>query len=182
MDWDDDIEKVLLTRGQIAQRVAQLGDQISRDYRGKDLVLVGVLKGGIVFLADLMRAITVPHRFDLVEASSYGASTTSSGHVEISRSVRLPLHGRDVLVVEDILDTGLTCQAIVREMERCGAQTVALCVFLSKRKERSVAVKPRYVGFEIPDRFVVGYGLDYDDRYRHIDCVAILKPSVYGGG
>ena len=180
MDLHDDLESVLLTREQIAGRVAELGQEISRDYKGYDLVLAGVLKGSVIFLADLMRAITIPHRYDLVRASSYGNSTVSSGHVKIWRNGHMSLDGCDVLIVEDILDTGQTIAAIGRELQRCGAQSVAVCVLLAKRRERLAAVEPRYVGFEIPDRFVVGYGLDYDERYRHLDCVAILKPSVYG--
>jgi hypoxanthine phosphoribosyltransferase len=174
-----DLESVLLTREQIAWRVAELGDQISRDYRGRDLVLVGVLKGSVVFLADLMRAITIPHRFELVRASSYGSGTTSSGRVAVSRRSDLPLEGRDVLIVEDVIDTGQTLAALGREFDGLGARSVALCVFLSKRRERAVEIRPQYVGFEIPDHYVVGYGLDYDDRYRHLDCVGVLKQAVY---
>jgi len=179
MSLHPDLESVLLTREQIARRVAELGEQISRDYQGRDLVLLGVLKGCVVFLADLMRAIAIPHRFDLIRASSYGSATVSSGRVTISRRGELPLAGCDVLIVEDILDTGQTLAALIREMESWGARTVALCVFLSKRRERIASIEPRYVGFEIPDRFVVGYGLDYHDRYRHLDCVGILKPSIH---
>jgi len=178
MSLHPDLEKVLFTREQIARRVAELGHEISRDYDGRDLVLLGVLKGSVVFLADLMRAITVPHRFDLIRASSYGSATVSSGCVAISRRCELPLAGCDVLIVEDILDSGRTIAALCREMEQSGACSVALCVLLSKQRERDVIVEPRYVGFEIPDRFVVGYGLDYGERYRYLDCVGILKPSI----
>ncbi|MBM3333942.1 hypoxanthine phosphoribosyltransferase [Candidatus Sumerlaeota bacterium] len=181
MALDDDLESIVLPREQIAYRVSQLGRQISEDYRGCDLVLVAVLKGSIVFLSDLMRVISIPHRFDLVRAASYGSSTTSSGHVAVTYRPELPLAGRDVLIVEDVLDTGRTVEAISREIEERGPRSLALCVLLSKRRERVADVKPRYVGFEIPDRFVVGYGLDYDERYRHLDCVAILKPSVWAG-
>jgi len=178
MELPADLETVILTREQIARRVAELGRQISRDYQGRDLVLLGVLKGSIVFLADLTRAISIPHRFDLIQASSYGNSTVSSGRVAISNRCQLSLKGCDVLVVEDILDTGRTIETLCCEIENCGARTVALCVFLSKQRQRVSNVEPRYVGFEIPDRFVVGYGLDYAERYRHLDCVAILKPSA----
>jgi hypoxanthine phosphoribosyltransferase len=177
---DADLESVLLTREQIARRVAELGERISEEYKhGRDLVLIGVLKGSVIFLADLMRAITIPHRFDLVQASSYGGTTVSSGQVTISRRGELPLAGCDVVIVEDILDTGQTVAALARELESGGARSVALCVLLSKQRERAANITPRYVGFEIPDRFVVGYGLDYDEHYRHLDCVAILKRSVY---
>jgi len=177
---DPDIESVLLTREQIACRVAELGEQISRDYEGRDLVLVGVLKGSIVFLADLMRAIRIPHRFDLVRASSYGDGACSSGNVRVSCPCELPMQGADVLIVEDVFDTGRTIAAIHREMGTCGARDVAVCVLLSKQRRRLAdCVAPRYVGSEIPDRFVVGYGLDYNERYRHLDCVMILKSSVY---
>jgi len=178
MALDDDLESVVLTREQIACRISQLGRQISEDYQGCDLVLVSALKGSIVFLADLTRAVSIPHRFDLVRASSYGSSTTSSGCVAVTYGPELALNGRDVLIVEDILDTGRTIEAIMREVEARQPRSVAVCVLLSKRRERFADVKPRYVGFEIPNRFVVGYGLDYDERYRHLDCVAILKQSV----
>ena len=174
-----DIESVLLTGAQIAQRVRALGAQIERDYAGRDLVLVGVLKGGLLFLADLMRAVSLPHRFELVEAASYGSATTSSGVVSVWRRPRFPLAGCDVLLVEDILDTGLTTQALLREFHDAGAVRVDLCVLLEKRRPRLAEIRPRYVGFEIDDRFVVGYGLDFNERYRHLDCIGILKPSVY---
>ena len=160
MSIHPDMESLLLTREQIARRVAELGRQISEDYRGRDLVLVGALKGAIVFLSDLIRAISIPHRFDLIGASSYGSGTTSSGHVTISHRIKLPVAGCDILVVEDILDTGRTTAALFRELEGCGARDMALCVLLAKCKTRVVDIQPRYVGFEIPDRFVVGYGLD----------------------
>lgn len=181
MTHHPDMESVLLTREQIARRTAELGRQISDDYCGRDLVLVGVLKSSIVFLSDLMRTISIPHRFDLIQASSYSSGVTSSGEVMISHRVQLPLAACDVLVVEDILDTGRTTATILEELEACGAQSVALCVLLAKRKKRAFDIQPRYVGFEIPDRFVVGYGLDYNEHYRHLDDVAILKPSVYEG-
>jgi len=174
-----DFESVLLTREQIARRVAELGRQISDDYRGSNLVLVGVLKGSVVFLADLMRAITLPHRFELIRAASYGSATCSSGNVALSGRIGMPLDGCEVLIVEDILDSGQTLDVLRRELEELGARSVEVCVLLEKQRGKVADVRPRYVGFEIPDRFVVGYGLDYDERYRHHDCVAILKRSVY---
>lgn len=174
-----DLESIVLTREQIARRVAELGREISRDYEGRDLVLVGVLKGAVVFLADLARAISIPHRFELMDASSYGDAAVSSGKVVVFHRMRLPLEGCDVLIVEDILDSGRTAEALQRELEKLGARSVAMCAFLSKKRERAAPTTPRYVGFEVPDRFVVGYGLDYAERFRHLDCVAILKRSVY---
>ena len=179
MPHHPDLETVLLTREQIAARVAELGRQISDDYRGGNLILVGVLKGSVVFLADLMRAITIPHRFDLVRASSYGSEATSSGQVAIANHLALPLADCDVLIVEDILDTGQTLGVLQQQLESLGARRVDVCVFLDKQRDKLAHVSPRYVGFAVPDRFVVGYGLDYDERYRHLDCVAVLKPSVY---
>jgi hypoxanthine phosphoribosyltransferase len=176
-----DLDSILLPREQIARRVAELGRRISEDYKGRDLVLVGVLKGSVIFLADLMRAISIPHRFDLIRAASYGDEATSSGHVAISRHLELPLVGCDVLLVEDILDTGLTLETLRQEFKGFGAHSIEVCVFLSKQRERVAAIQPRYVGFEIPDVFVVGYGLDYDERFRHFDCVAVLKPEAYRG-
>jgi hypoxanthine phosphoribosyltransferase len=174
-----EVESILLTREAIARRVAELGEAISRDYTGADLVLIGVLRGAIVFLADLIRAIGIPHRYDLIGASSYGESASSSGRVTITEPVRGSLEGCDVLIVEDILDTGLTTSVIMKEIESLAPRSVDLCVLLSKQRERRVPIEPRYVGFEIPDEFVVGYGLDYAERFRHLDCIGILSPNVY---
>ena len=177
-----DVESILLTREQIARRVTELGRAISRDYEGRDLVLVGVLKGAVVFLADLMRAVAIPHRFELIDAASYGSRVASSGEVTIAHRMRFPLKGCDVLIVEDILDSGTTVKTLMEDFETHGARSVALCVFLDKQRERAIQITPRYVGFEVPDRFVVGYGLDYAERCRHLDYVGILKRSAYERG
>lgn len=174
-----EVESILITREQIAKRVAELGREISRDYAGREILLVGVLKGAVVFLSDLMRVLTVPHRFDLVRASSYGDEATSSGRVDLSVVNRDAVEGQDVLVVEDIIDTGHTTSAIVNQMAELGAASVELCAMLSKPSRRLVEIDARYVGFEVPDEFVIGYGLDYAERFRGLPYVAILKRSIY---
>lgn len=179
MDMHPDLEQVLFSRERIAARVAELGRQISDDYRNGNLLLVGVLKGAVVFLADLMRAITIPHRFDFIRASSYGKGTTSSGYVMLSGQIEHHLADYDVLIVEGIVDTGRTIEALTREFTRSGARSLEVCSFLMKKRARAVPVVCRYLGYEVPDRFVVGYGLDYDERYRHLDCVGILRREVY---
>ncbi len=178
-----DLERVLFTREEIARRVAELGRQISEDYRGKPLVLISILKGGIIFLSDLMRSITIPHAFDLVGASSYRGGASSSGKVIITKDAELDLRGKHVLIVEDILDTGHTLNVVCELLRIQGPASLEICCLLNKKRvrERELRQPLRYVGFEIPDEFVVGYGLDYGERYRNLSCIGVLKPEVYGG-
>lgn len=178
-EYAKDLDRMLLTAGQIQDRVAELGAQISRDYKGKSLVLISILKGGIVFLADLTRAITIPHAFDLMGASSYKNRATSSGKVIITKDTELNLEGRDVLLVEDILDTGHTLSVIIELLKIQSPASVEICCLLNKQRERKHDIPLRYVGFEIPDEFVVGYGLDFDENYRNISGLGVLKPEVY---
>jgi hypoxanthine phosphoribosyltransferase len=175
-----DLERVLFTREQIAERVLELGRQISEDYRGKNLVLISILKGGIVFLGDLMRAITIPHSFDLIGASSY-RGTVSRGKVIITKDVELDLRGKDILVVEDILDTGHTLSVVCELLRIQNPQSLEICCLLNKQRVRDRELRQplKYVGFEIPDEFVVGYGLDYNERYRNLSCIGVLKPEIY---
>jgi hypoxanthine phosphoribosyltransferase len=178
-----DLERVLFTREDIGKRVRELGRQISQDYRGKSLVLISILKGGIVFLSDLMRCITIPHMFDLVGASSYRGAATTSGKVIITKDTDLDLRGKDVLIVEDILDTGHTLNVVCELLRIQAPASLEICCLLNKKRvrERELRQPLRYVGFEIGDEFVVGYGLDYAERYRNLSCVGVLKPEIYGG-
>jgi hypoxanthine phosphoribosyltransferase len=177
----DDVEEILLTEEEISERVAQLGAQLEADYAGRDPVLVSVLKGSIIFLADLIRAMQTSLALDLMEVSSYGASTESSGQVRILKDLSKPIEGRDVIVVEDIIDTGLTLNYLLRYLHDKGPASIRICCLLDKPARRLAEIPIDYRGFTIPDRFVVGYGLDYDERYRNLPFIGVLKPSVYGG-
>lgn len=177
-DLSNDLERILYTEDQIRDRVAELGRQISDDYRGKPLVLISILKGGIMFLADLTRTITIPHAFDLMGASSY-KGTRSSGKVIITKDTELDIQGKDVLLVEDILDSGHTLSVIIELLKIQDPASVEICCLLDKKRERKLTVPLRYTGFEIPDEFVVGYGLDYNEHYRNLSGIGILKPEIY---
>jgi hypoxanthine phosphoribosyltransferase len=178
---DRNLSRILHTPEEIAERVRGLGAEISRDYAGGDLVLVSILKGGVVFLADLTRAITIPHSYDLVGAASYGTSVTSSGQVTITKDVDTNLLERDVLVIEDIYDTGRTLRVVLDLLRLHGPRSLEVCALLSKRKPRVFDVDIRYVGFEIPDEFVVGYGLDHAEHHRNLPCIGVLKREVQSG-
>ena len=176
----DDIDHILVTEEQLRAKVAELGAQISRDYAGKDLLLVSILKGAVVFMADLMRNVTIPCSIDFMVVSSYGgANTTSTGHVKIIKDLDADLSGRDVLLVEDILDTGVTLSNLVPMLKLRNPASVRLCTILSKPSRRKADIEPDYLGFEVPDEFVVGYGLDYDEKYRGLPYVGVLKPEIY---
>src|SRR6188768_3556383 len=180
VDLHDDIAQVLLTEEQIASRVAELGARISSDYAGRSLTLVSVLKGSLPFMADLMRAISVPLRIDLMEVSSYGGSSTeSSGLVRILKDLSASIEGEDVLIVEDIIDTGLTLNYLVRYLRGKAPASLRICTLLDKPARRLVEIPVDYTGFTIPDQFVVGYGLDYGELYRNLRYVGVLKPEVY---
>jgi hypoxanthine phosphoribosyltransferase len=176
----DDVEEILLTEDQIQTRVAELGAQLAADYADRFPVLVSVLKGSIVFLADLVRSMPVPLSIDLMELSSYGAATQSSGQVRILKDLSGPIKGRDVLVVEDIIDTGLTLNYLLKYLHDRGPRSVRICCLLDKPARRLTEIEIPYRGFSIPDRFVIGYGLDYDERYRNLPYIGVLRPSVYG--
>jgi len=174
-----DLERILYTDEQIQKRVSELGQQISADYADKDLVLISILKGGIIFLADLTRAITIPHAFDLMGASSYKNRASSTGKVIITKDTELNLEGKDVLLVEDILDTGHTLSVIIELLKIQDPASVEICCLLNKQRARKVDLPLKYTGFEIPDEFVVGYGLDFNEKYRNISGLGILKPEIY---
>ena len=175
----DDIAEVLVDEGAIELKVRELGARIAEDYRGRDLVLVSILKGALPFLADLMRQIPIPLALDFLEVSSYGASTETSGVVRILKDLANPIEGRHVLVVEDILDTGTTLAHVVDHLRSQQPASVRLCTLLDKPARRLVPIEIDYKGFEIPDKFVVGYGLDYAERYRNLPFIGVLKPEVY---
>ena len=175
----NDILKVLITEEEIKAKVSELGAQISRDYEGKNLLLVGVLKGSVVFMADLMRAITIPARIDFMAVSSYGSGTKSTGVVKIIKDLDIDLHGYDVLIVEDILDSGMTLKYKTGLLEQRGTKSIKIATLLDKPARRKADIKADYYCFNIPDEFVVGYGLDYDEEYRNFPAVGVLKPEIY---
>ena len=177
----DDVEEILLSEEQIRERVAELGMQLATDYAGRFPVLVSVLKGSFIFLSDLVRSMPVPLSVDLMELSSYGASTESSGQVRILKDLSGPITGRDVIVVEDIIDTGLTLNYLLKYLRDRSPSSVTICCLLDKPARRLADIQIDYRGFTIPDRFVIGYGLDYDERYRNLPYIGVLRPSVYGG-
>jgi hypoxanthine phosphoribosyltransferase len=176
----DDIEEVLFTAEQIEQRVRELGEQISRDYEGREPHLVTIVKGSIPFIADLMRAIALPLSMDLIGVSSY-AGVQSSGEVRLTKDLDDSIEGRHVLVVEDIIDTGLTLSYVLRNLRQRAPASVKVVTFLDKPAGRGTPIQADYVGFTIPDKFVIGYGLDWNQRYRNLPYVGVLKRDVYGG-
>ena len=175
----NDILKVLLTEEQIKNKVKEMGAQISRDYKDKNLLLVAILKGSVVFMADLMRAITIPAKIDFMAVSSYGNGTKTSGVVKIVKDLDLDLHGYDVRIVEDILDSGMTLKYITDLLRTRGTRSIKIATLLDKPARRTADIKADYFCFDIPDEFVVGYGLDYDEKYRNVPEVSVLKPEVY---
>ena len=172
------VSEVLIDEATLHARVAELGEEISADYEGRDLLLVGVLKGAVFFMADLMRELSVPCEVDFMAISSYGAGTDSSGVVRILKDLDINIRDRNVLVLEDIIDSGLTLSYLVRNLGAREPASLDVCALLLKEGRREVDVSVRYVGFEIPNRFVVGYGLDYGERYRNLPHVAILEEKL----
>lgn len=173
------IDHTLFSREQIAKRVQELGDEISNDYAGERIVMVGIMKGAIVFYADLARAITLPVTMDFMAVSSYGASTKSSGVVKIVKDLDTDIMGKHVIVVEDIIDSGLTLNFLKENLMKRGAKSLKLCVLLDKPERRRTHVDVDYTGFSIPDEFVVGYGLDYAGMYRNLPFIGVLKSEIY---
>ena len=175
------VAEVLIEEDALRDRIAELGGEISADYAGKDLLLVGVLKGAVFFMADLMRHITIPCEVDFMAISSYGASTDSSGVVRILKDLDESIEGRNVLVVEDIIDSGLTLSYMKRTLSARKPASLEICALLTKPERREVEVPVRYTGFEIPNRFVVGYGLDFAERYRNLRYVGVLADEAAAG-
>ncbi len=175
-----DIEKILISAAEIDDKIAQLGKQITEDYRDRDVLLVGVLKGAFMFMSDLARNIDLPIEFDFMAVSSYGSSTKSSGVVRILKDLDYEITGRDVLLVEDIIDSGLTISYLLRYLEARGPRSLEICSLFWKKGQQAVDMDVRYPGFEIPPVFVVGYGLDYDEKYRNLPYIGVLKDGLYG--
>ena len=176
------VGEILIDEETLAARVAELGVEVSSDYQGRDLLLIGVLKGAVFFMADLMRHLTVPCEVDFMAISSYGDSTDSSGIVRILKDLDINIENRHVLIVEDIIDSGLTLSYLVRTLEAREPASLEVCALLTKPARREIDVPVRYVGFEIPNRFVVGYGLDFAERYRNLPYVAVLSQELIPAG
>ena len=177
--YEDDIESVLLTEEQVQGKVRDLAAQISKDYAGRDVLLVGVLKGAFILMADLARHLTVPHEFDFMAVSSYGSATQTSGVVRILKDLDRDINDRDVLIVEDIVDSGLTLKWLLRNLATRHPRSLKVCTLLRKPDAVRVDLDLTYIGFDIPNEFVVGYGLDYAERYRDLPYIGTLDPKVY---
>jgi len=174
----DAVGEILIEEEPLQARIGELGVEISREYDGRDLLLVGVLKGAVFFMADLMRELTIPCEIDFMAISSYGAATDSSGVVRILKDLDANIAGRDVLVVEDIIDSGLTLSYLMRSLKARKPASLEICALLTKPERREIDVPVKFVGFEIPNKFVIGYGLDFAERYRNLPYVAVLHPDL----
>ncbi|GAC1424725.1 MAG: hypoxanthine phosphoribosyltransferase [Ktedonobacteraceae bacterium] len=175
----EDISEILISEDQLHAKITELGAQITQYYRGQNLLLLGTLKGAVPFIADLSRAVTLPLEIDYMAVASYGASTHSSGVVRIVKDLEGPINQKHVLIIEDIIDSGLTLHYLVDLLNRRNPLSLRICTLLDKQRERLKAVTIDYTGFTIPDKFVVGYGLDYAQRYRNLPYIGVLKPSIY---
>ena len=175
----NDIRDILITEEELKEIIAKLGRQVTEDYKDKNLFLITVLKGAVLFLGDLMREIKCPCEIDFMVTSSYGSGTVSSGNVKIVKDIDVPLDDKDVLIVEDILDTGLTLNFLMDLLKNRNPRSIEICALLDKPSRRAADIKAKYTGIEIPDEFVVGYGLDYDEKYRNQPFIGVLKPEVY---
>ena len=175
----DDILKVLLSQQEIADKVCEIGKQITKDYEGKNLLMVSVLKGSVVFMSDLMRAIDIPCQIDFMMVSSYGAGVKTSGVVKIMKDLDTPLEGRDLIIVEDILDSGKTLHYLKGMLGERHPKSIRIATLLDKPDRREAPITADYVGFVVPDQFIVGYGLDYAEKYRNLPYIGVLKPEIY---
>jgi len=175
----DNVDRILITEERIIQRTREIARQVSADYEGKDLWLICVLKGGVTFLVDLMRQITIPHSVDFMATASYGASTESSGEVRILKDLDDPIEGRHILIVEDIIDSGRTIDYVTRILRERKPASLRICTLLNKADRREVNVPIDYIGFDIPNEFVVGYGMDFDQLYRNLPFIGVLKSEIY---
>ncbi len=176
---NNDIKEILFSKEMIADKVKELGAQISKDYADRELLVIGVLKGANVFMSDLIREIDIPVEIDFIAASSYGHSTQSSGVVKIIKDLDYSIEGKNVLIVEDIIDTGLTLHYLTENFKSRGTSSLSICTLLDKPERRKVELEVPYKGFDIPDEFIVGYGIDYAEKYRNLPFVATLKEEVY---
>lgn len=175
----EDIEKILLDEEQISKKIKEIGNNISRDYKGKDLILIGVLKGSIMYMANLAKEIDIPCTMDFMSVSSYGNSTTSSGIVKILKDLDASIEGKDVLIVEDIIDSGITLKYLQKYLRAKNPNSVEITTLLNKPERRKADIDVKYTGFEVPDYFLVGYGLDYAEKYRNLPFIGILKEEIY---
>lgn len=178
-EWMNDIEKVLLTEEDLKLKITQLGEEISRDYEGEELLLIGILKGSVVFMSDLARSISIPVSMDFMAVSSYGDGAESSGVVRILKDLDQEIKGKNILIVEDIIDSGLTLDYLMGYFRARGPKSVEICTIMDKSERRTVDVPIKYLGFDVPNEFLVGYGLDYAEKYRNLPFVGILKEEVY---
>ena len=179
MSMINDIERVLFSQQELQSKVTELGARITEDYAGKEPIFVGVLKGCFVFMADLMRAVNLPCQIDFMAVSSYGKGTTSSGEVQITKDLSYDIAGRDVIIVEDILDSGVTLNYQIGYLKHRNPRSVRIVTLFDKPSRRKAPVKADYYGYEVPDAFIVGYGLDYAEKYRNLPYIGILKPEIY---
>ncbi len=175
----EDVKETLFTKEQIGEKISELGKAISRDYAGRDLVLIGILKGSVLFMADLLREITIPCSMDFMAVSSYGNATTSSGVVRILKDLDFIIEGKDVLVVEDIIDSGITLKYLIEYLEAKKPNSVEITCLLTKPERRKTEIDVKYLGFTVPDFFLVGYGLDFAEKYRNLPYIGILKEEIY---
>lgn len=175
----NDISRILVTQEELKQKISELGQQISTDYAQKKLMMVSVLKGSVIFMADLMRAVTIPTQIDFMSVSSYGSGTKTSGVVRILKDLEVDISGYDLLIVEDILDSGKTLHYLIEVLSQRQPKSIKIVTLLDKPARRQVDISPDYSGFVIPDDFVVGYGLDYDEYYRNLAYIGVLKPEIY---
>lgn len=175
----EDISRVLITQDQIQARVSELGKQITEDFRGEDIVVIGLLKGCFMFIADLMRAIDTHVAVDFMVVSSYGSGVVSSGEIKVKKDYTIDIENKNVLVIDDILDTGRTLSFVKDYLSVKSPKTIKLCTLLDKPDRRTTGIKVDYIGFSVPDAFVVGYGLDYDEKYRNLPFIGVLNPEVY---
>jgi len=175
----NDIKEILLSEEQIAEITAALGKKLTEDYAGKDVLLVSILKGAVVFMADIMRHIDLKCDVDFMVVSSYGSGVKTSGNVKLIKNIHIPLEGKDVITIEDILDSGLTLNYIINMLKERNPNSIEICTLLDKPSGRQSEVQAKYIGVQIPDAFVVGYGLDYDEKYRNLPFVGVLHPDVY---
>ncbi len=168
-------KEILIPRTEILRRVREIGDEISRDYAGEEILAIGVLKGAFIFMADLIRALSIPCQTDFMRAASYGAGSESSGKIVITKDIEIPIDGRNILIVEDIVDTGLTLRHIVDTLKSRNPKSIKVCTFLDKRKRRKVPLEADYVGFTMDDGFIVGYGLDFNEQYRSLPDLYVIQ-------
>ncbi|MDF2676054.1 MAG: hpt [Bacillota bacterium] len=175
----NDIKEILISEEVLQDKVKELGNIITEDYKGKDLLLVCVLKGAVIFVSDLMKRIDLPLEIDFMAISSYGSDTKSSGVVRILKDLNSGIEGRDILIVEDIIDSGLTLSYLIENLKARGPKSVEICTILDKPSRRKTDIKIKYTGFQVPDEFVVGYGLDFAEKYRNLPYIAVLKEEVY---